>query len=182
MLPLIVLFVGVMCAMLSRIMIFLPALNISWGWAVGVWLPFGPLFFRRSFPNEARPSTGFRVAGLLLILLSIGLASRTGMNLGFLLRTYANRASFSIHQPNGFAMERPAEQHTPTLEERRAANAKELERLAKWNAELRLKKRDLLRSDIEGNRAYDAELARYNAELAKATSEKNELSGPAAKH
>ena len=64
---------------------------------------------------------------------------------------------------------------TPTLNQRRAANATELERLRGLEEELRLRKRDLLHSDIEGNRVYAIDLASYNDALAKATAQKNAL-------
>ena len=60
-----------------------------------------------------------------------------------------------------------------SLDERRAANAEELQRLAAWSEALRLRKRDLLHSDVQGNIAYNAEVAEYNAALAKANAEKN---------
>ena len=63
----------------------------------------------------------------------------------------------------------------PSLDERRAVNAKELERLTARSKALRLKKRDLLHSDVHGNIAYNADVAEYNAALAKATGEKNSL-------
>ena len=68
---------------------------------------------------------------------------------------------------------------TPTLDQSRAANATELERLREVEAELKLRKRDLLHSDTEGNRAYAIDLSAYNEALAKATVEKNAL--PSAK-
>ena len=64
---------------------------------------------------------------------------------------------------------------TPTLEQRRATNAKELERLHGVEEQLKLRKRDLLHSDTEGNRLYAIDLASYNDALAKATTEKNAL-------
>ena len=64
---------------------------------------------------------------------------------------------------------------TPTLDQRRAANAKEFERLRGVEEQLKLRKRDLLHSDAEGNRVYAIDLASYNDALAKATSEKNAL-------
>jgi hypothetical protein len=63
------------------------------------------------------------------------------------------------------------------LAERRTANATELERLRGIEAELKLRKRDLLHSDTEGNRVYAIDLASYNEALAKATTEKNVLAG-----
>jgi hypothetical protein len=50
-----------------------------------------------------------------------------------------------------------------------------LERLRGIEAELKLRKRDLLHSDSEGNRVYAIDLASYNEAFAKATAEKNAL-------
>jgi len=61
---------------------------------------------------------------------------------------------------------------SPTIAERQAANAVEFERLHGWSEKLRLQKRDLLHSDIEGNRAYNAEVTQYEAALEKANAEK----------
>jgi hypothetical protein len=63
----------------------------------------------------------------------------------------------------------------PNLDERKIANAKEMERLTAWGEALRLKKRDLLHSDVEGTRAFNAEAAEYNAALTKATVERSAL-------
>ena len=64
---------------------------------------------------------------------------------------------------------------TPTLDQRRAANARELERLRDVNEQLKLRKRDLLHSDTEGNHVYAIDLASYNDALAKVTAERNAL-------
>lgn len=77
---------------------------------------------------------------------------------------------------NHYGLEKAARPAAPpTVEQRRAINATELERLTAWSQTLRLKKRDLLHSDVQGNLAYNAEVAEYNAALAKATEEKNAL-------
>ena len=57
------------------------------------------------------------------------------------------------------------------LQERRIANAKEMERLTAWAQTLHLKQRDLLKSDVEGGKAFNAEVAEYNAAVTKATAE-----------
>jgi hypothetical protein len=74
----------------------------------------------------------------------------------------------------------PKVELTPGVEERRTANTREFERLRAWSDALRLRKRDLLHSDTEGNRAYELELAQYNAALEKANTERSAL-WPAAK-
>ncbi len=69
----------------------------------------------------------------------------------------------------------PQVELSPTTAERQAANAAEFERLRAWSEKLRLQKRDLLHSDVEGNRAYNLELSQYNAALEKANAEKAAL-------
>src|SRR6267154_1894704 len=80
-------------------------------------------------------------------------------------------------QTVGYAMEKPVPSKktsparavpTLTLDQRRATNAKELERLHGVEEQLKLRKRDLLHSDTEGNRLYTIDLASYNDALAKA--------------
>ena len=63
----------------------------------------------------------------------------------------------------------------PTIEERKAANAREFQRLALKEKELKVRKRDLLKSDVAGNAAYNTDLADYNSALANANKEKAEL-------
>ena len=63
----------------------------------------------------------------------------------------------------------------PSLEQRRTVNAQEFERLNGWKEALRIKKRDLLHSDVQGNIAYNAEVLEYNAALKKATDERNAI-------
>ena len=87
-------------------------------------------------------------------------------------------------QPVGYAMEKPVSSKktnsvsaapTHSVAQRRAANAIELERLHGLEAELKLRKRDLLHTDTEGARLYAIDLAAYNEALSKATAEKNAL-------
>jgi hypothetical protein len=77
---------------------------------------------------------------------------------------------------NHYGLEKPPQKApVPSLADRRIANNLEFERLDAWSAALRLKKRDLLRSDVAGNEAYMVELTQYNAALKKATDERNSL-------
>src|SRR5690349_13554460 len=178
MVSLVFLGLAILCALISRILLVTAAVKISTGWAFGVFLPFGPLFFRLSYPDEARNSYIFRVATLACFFGFIIYQPRTIWNLpGMHARLASPRAS---KQTVGYAMEKPGSSKkvtatpppppTPTLAERRAANAAELERLRGVEAELKLRKRDLLHSDTEGNRIYTIDLAAYTDALAKATS------------
>lgn len=182
MVALIFLGLAIVCALVSRILLLMAAIKISAGWAFGVFLPFGPLFFRLNYPEEARSSYFFRVATLLCVFGFVIYQPRS-LHLPGLHPTAASpRAS---KQTIGYATEKPSTRKketgtpapapTPALTERRAANATELERLHGMEVELKLRKRDLLHSDTEGNRIYATDLAAYNEALAKATAEKNAL-------
>ena len=74
MLPLVFLGLGLLCALISRILLLVAAARISGWWVVGVFLPFGPLFFRLNYPEEARRSMMFRFATLpcIFVYLIIG--------------------------------------------------------------------------------------------------------------
>ncbi len=171
---LIFLAIGLLCALIGRILLIGAAFGVSVWWGLGVFLPFGPLLFRLSYPDLAPLSRKFRLATLPCILAY------------FMLRPASLSGSHQhqfFHQPQvpsapaqHYGLEKLAQAiKTPNLEERRAANAREFERLQAWSEKLRLKKRDLLHSDTEGNLVYNAELAQYNAAFQKATAEKNAL-------
>ncbi len=183
MVSLIFLGLAIVCALISRILLVTAAIKISGGWAFGVFLPFGPLFFRLNYPEEARNSYFFRVATLLCVFGFVIYQPRMTLHMPKIHPT-ATSPRLS-NQTVGYAMEKPGTSKkvsgtptpapTPTLAERRAANAIELERLHEIEAELKLRKRDLLHSDTEGNRSYAIDLASYNEALTKATAEKNAL-------
>ena len=179
MVSLIFLGLAILCALISRILLLIAAIKISAGWAFGVFLPFGPLFFRLNYPEEARNSYFFRVATLLCVFGFVIYQPRMTLHMPKMHPTAASpRLS---KQTVGYAMEKsgapknPNAASTPTLEQRRTANATELERLRGVEAELKLRKRDLLHSDTEGNRVYAIDLTSYSEALAKATAEKNAL-------
>jgi hypothetical protein len=181
MVSLVFLGLAIVCALISRILLLIAAIDISAWWALGVFLPFGPLFFRLNYPEQARNSYLFRVATLLCIFGFV--VMRPGLNFG--LRGGHRTTSFApqAKQTVGYAIEKPVTLKKPnpsaaptlTLDQRRATNAKELERLHGVEEQLKLRKRDLLHSDTEGNRLYAIDLASYNDALAKATAEKNTL-------
>ena len=117
------------------------------------------------------------------------LSSGTGSSLS--PRLFFHKTSSTAATPaTGYALEKPAPSNKsntglgsffrsgPTIEQRRVANAREFERLAIKDKELKLRKRDLLRSDVEGNSAFARDLTEYTVALAKANAEKNELAKP----
>jgi len=179
------LIVGLLCATISRILLLIAALDISGWWAFAVFLPFGPLFFRLNYPEAASRSRMFRLATLPCIFLYLALGPGA---LFSYQRHLFKRTQLPPAPPAGYASERPGQtlngapvsigpkaDSIASLEERVIANAREFERLRGWSEALRLRKRDLLHSDTEGNLAYNRELAQYNAALDRANAEKDSL-------
>jgi hypothetical protein len=175
--------IAVICAVISRVLLLMAALDISIWWALGVFFPFGPLLFRLSYPDAARSSYFFRVGTLACIFLYFVVVSGPLMG-----RPHRSAASQS-QSGKGYAMEfiskifrrTPIKTKGPSLDERRTANEREFGRLNQWSDALRARKRDLLSSDVEGNHAYNIDLEEYQAALADATAEKQVLakvSGP----
>ena len=144
MVSLVFLGLAIACALISRILLLTAAANSSAGWAFGLFLPFGPLFFRLNYPEEARNSYLFRVATLLCVFGFVISQPRMTLHLPKIHSTAVSpRLS---KQTVGYAMEKPGTSKkatgsptpasTPTLEQRRAANATVLERLRGTEAEL----------------------------------------------
>ena len=177
--------VGLICALTSRALLTVAAFSISVWWGLGVFLPFGPAVFRYSYPDQAHGSRVFGLATIPFFFLFIALGGFR--HTADMYHRDLSRVRSASTQGQHYALEKspkssskgiavaPTPAPTPTLNERRAANAKEFQRLSKWNDALRLRKRDLLRSDVEGNRIYVVDLALYNQALTKATAEKEAL-------
>jgi hypothetical protein len=179
--------IGLLCAIIGRILLIHAAVGVSVWWALGICLPFGPLFFRLNYPDLAQASRIFRLATLVSVLLYVifgpgltptayyrhkirrTLPPPTATGYGYALESSVQRPQTAGNSP-GIQVKL-----SPAIVERLAANAAEFERLRAWSEKLRLKKRDLLHSDTEGNRAYQLELAQYNAALEKANAEKDAL-------
>jgi len=165
---------GVICALIGRILLIGAAFNVSVWWGIGVLLPFGPLLFRLSYPDVAPTSRYFRLA-VLPCLFGYFYFQPTG--LASLRRLEVLKSSKEAAAPTEhYAMQSVAQ---PTAEQRRDENQREFQRLNAWSQALRLKKRYLLHSDVQGNVAYEAELGQYEAALAKATADKQALYGSA---
>jgi hypothetical protein len=175
---------GLLCGVVSRILLTTAAFRISLWWGVGVFLPFGPLFFRLSYPVEAANSRIFRLATLACIFFFVAFG---GIKPGFYPHKMSGRHQPVTRSPPGYASERPVPitpmaistpmvRLTPSLNERYAANARQLEQLRVWGEQLRLRKKDLRPDDAEGNRVYAIDFSMYNDALARATAERNSLS------
>src|SRR5204862_8099322 len=105
MVSLVFLGLAIACALISRILLLTAAANISAGWAFGLFLPFGPLFFRLNYPEEARNSYLFRVATLLCVFGFVVSQPRMTLHLPKIHPT-AGSPRLS-KQPVGYAMEKP---------------------------------------------------------------------------
>ena len=158
--------------LIGRILLIGAAFGIGVWWGLGIFLPFGPLLFRLSYPDLAPLSRTFRLVALPCILAYFVL--RPAPLSGSHFDQFFKHKEVPSAPANHYGLEKIAIA-APSLNERRAVNVTELERLTAWSEALRLKKRDLLHSDVQGNIAYNAEVAEYNAALAKATAEKNSL-------
>jgi hypothetical protein len=179
-LSLVLLGVGVLCALIGRVLLVIAACRISLAWTIGLFLPFGPTFFRLNYPEEARSSAMFRLATLPCIggyLLLGGVMPGSWHSFRPDKISSTKLVHYATEKPTVKSALAPSPVATPSLEARRAANQQELARLQKCNDQLRLRKRDLLHSDVQGNREYVVDLALYNEALAKATTEHTSLAG-----
>ena len=171
---LIFLALGVLCILIGRILLIRSAFGISVWWGLGIFLPFGPLLFRLSYPDLAPLSRTFRLVALPCILAYFVL--RPGPLSGSNFDKFFKHKEVPSAPANHYGLEKaPQKAPAPSLADRRLASNREFERLNAWYAALRLKKRDLLHSDVAGNEAYMVELTQYNAALKKATDERNSL-------
>src|SRR5438105_15792351 len=147
MVSLVFLGLAIISALISRILLLIAAIDISVWWALGVFLPFGPLFFRLNYPEQARNSYLFRVATLLCIFGFV--VMRPGLSLSMYDGHGTASSPQRSKQPGGYAMEKPgslksanvAARVTPSLEQRRGVNAKECERLRGLEDQHGLRKR-----------------------------------------
>src|SRR6184192_4435924 len=112
MVSLVFLSLAIVCALISRILLLIAAIDISAWWALGVFLPFGPLFFRLNYPEQARNSYLFRVATLLCIFGFV--VMRPGLN--FSPRgSHRTASSPQAKQTVGYAMEKPVPSKKTTI-------------------------------------------------------------------
>src|SRR5437870_7675615 len=125
--------------LIGRILLVGAAFGISVWWGLGIFLPFGPLLFRLSYPDLAPLSRTFRLFALPCILAY------------FVLRPGPpNYDKFFKHNPvpsapaNHYGLEKVSKIIAPpSIDQRRAINATDLKRLAAWTKALPLKRRAL---------------------------------------
>jgi hypothetical protein len=177
---LVFLLLGVACGLIARALLITAAFGISKKWGLAMFVPLGPLFFRLSYPDEARRARLFSLATLPCIFLYVMTSNEMlpSTHVGFVrmgppdhqyLALAAGSYSFKIP---GFGTEKAPPSKQPTVEERRAANDREFQRLSQVSEQLRTRKRDLLASDTEGAKAYNQMANDYNAALDKYNAEK----------
>lgn len=156
--------VGILLMLIGRILLISAAFGVSVWWGFGIFLPFGPFLFRLSYPDLAPMSRTFPLFAIPCILayFVLGGGSLSGSHHG----RFFTRKPVPSGPANHYGVEKSV-----SLEDRRIANAKEMERLTAWGQTLHLKQRDLLKSDFEGAKSFNAEVAEYNGALAKATAE-----------
>ena len=160
-------------------MLVASAFSISFGWGIGVLVPFGPLLFRLSYPEQAARA---RVFGLIALPCYLGFfAFGPPVTSLHFHREAMEKDLAATRDPAGYRSESgpvtpvAAPNAARSLEERRVANEAEFNRLHSWNEKLQAMKRDLLKSDLEGTRRYNDEATQFNAALAAANAEKTAL-------
>ena len=128
MVSLVFLAVGVVCILIGRILLIGAAFGVSVWWGLGIFLPFGPMLFRISYPDLAPWSRTFRLIALPCILAY------------FVIRPGApDYDKFFKQKPvpsapaNHYALEKVSKVMASSVEKRREANEKEFARLAAWN-------------------------------------------------
>src|SRR5437870_13573707 len=104
MVSLVFLGLAIVCALISRILLLIAAIDISAWWALGVFLPLGPLFFWLNYPEQARNSYLFRVATLLCIFGFV--VMRRGLRLSMHDGHRTASSPQGSEQPGGYGMEK----------------------------------------------------------------------------
>lgn len=173
------LLVGVLCALISRGLLVVAAFSISFGWGIGVLLPFGPLLFRLSYPEQAVRA---RVFGLISLPCYLAFFA-FGSDLSALpFHREAVEKDLAATSPKaGYGSEGAAPSQIAAKNiasspvERRVANEAEFTRLHSWSERLLATRRDLLKSDPEGARRYNEEATQFNAAVAAANAERAAL-------
>ena len=165
MVGLIFLGLGILLMLIGRILLISAAFGVSIWWGFGIFLPLGPMLFRMNYPDLAPLSRTFRLFSLPCILAYFVLGPGT-------LPGSHREKDVPSGPANHYGLEKLSKSN---LDEKRVANAKEMERLTAWAETLHVKKRDLLRSDAEGAKAFNNEVAEFNVALAKATAEQKAL-------
>src|SRR5215813_4231596 len=112
--------VGIVCALISRGLLVAAAFSISFVWGIGVLLPFGPLLFRLSYPEQAARA---RIFGLISLPCYLGFFA-FGSGLSSLPFHEIEKDLATTSKTVGYASEgRPAAQKLPSAPDgRRAAN------------------------------------------------------------
>lgn len=186
--PVVLLLVAALCSLISRCLLIKAAWSVSKRWGFGIFLPFGPYFFRRQYPDDVQLARKFQLAAIpcvfIYVLISPEMIPDTRVAFVRVGPPGQEKLALSLgghvfgrggNSASSAPADAKAEQPTFSAEERRFAHEREMKRLAEWSEALRIRRRDLLKSDVEGARAYDREATAYNAALAKANEESTVL-------
>ena len=181
--PVVFLLLAALCSLISRCLLIKAAWSVSARWGIGIFLPFGPYFFRRQFPEDVHRARMFQLAAIPLVFIYVLVSPemipdtrvaliRVGPpgqeKLGLALGGHVFCGGGATARQSTAAQPEPP---SVSLDARRIAHEQEMTRLAEWSEALRIRRRDLLKSDVEGARAYDRDATAYNAALAKANEE-----------
>ena len=173
--------IGIVCLIVSRLILVRAAFEVSVWWGLIVFLPFGPWLFLSCYPDLDDRYGRLRIAAFVCVVLGLSLTGVLPLphRMTQVLVTRAVDwfcdASKAMSAKGNDNSSRPLATVAPDLQTRSSVNVREFQRLRACGEALRLRKRDLLNSDTEHNQAYTADLALYNDALAKATAERDAL-------
>ena len=131
MVSLVFLGIGLVCILIGRILLIGAAFGVSVWWGLGIFMPFGPLLFRLSYPELAPLSRTFRLIALPCILAYFvfrpGAPDYNKLFKGNSI--LSDRKTVPSAPANHYAMEKISQKIVaPSLQGRREANANELQR------------------------------------------------------
>src|SRR6266480_4939246 len=110
---------------IGRILLIGAAFGVSIWWGFGIFLPFGPLLFRMNYPELAPMARTFRLFAIPCVLAYFVL--RPGPLSGSHYDQFFKQKSVPSAPANHYGLEKVSKPSmTASLDERRAANAKEM--------------------------------------------------------
>src|SRR5437868_15373436 len=136
--------------LIGRILLMGAAFGVSVWWGLGIFLPFGPLLFRMSYPDLAPLSRTFRLFALPCFLAFFVL--RPGSISGSYTDNFFKHKDVPGAPANHYGTEKVSKAIVPSgLGQRRIDNAKEIERLTAWAERWKGRNGNVLGSEGKGN-------------------------------
>jgi hypothetical protein len=159
--------------------------HILWGFAT-LLIPFAQLVFIFVHWQEAKRGVLIQLCAVPFILISFTIIPKNESVASYFTSYHGVDASFDARHPGDgkktsatvqttHPVPTPTPAPTPALEERIAANQQELDRLQAKYEDLKVQRRDLLKSDQAGTHAYNLEVAKYQSDLQTAKARQAEL-------